>query len=116
MLTSRRQIVGGCLLHMIFRVDSFCYILIHIPIVEDVEEMQHYMPEICWHDRAGLLSVDIHPLSRENNYKIVTSSVQVTESFSRLDFVYRLVRCITMYISYQYSFRGGLWLYESVWG
>uniref|UniRef100_A0A8R1DSX4 WD_REPEATS_REGION domain-containing protein n=1 Tax=Caenorhabditis japonica TaxID=281687 RepID=A0A8R1DSX4_CAEJA len=38
--------------------------------------MDHYMPQIFWHDRQGLLSVDIHRTARNNRYKIVTSSVQ----------------------------------------
>ncbi|CAB3407956.1 unnamed protein product [Caenorhabditis bovis] len=34
------------------------------------------MPQIFWHDRKALLSVDVHKISTNNKYKIVTSSVQ----------------------------------------
>lgn len=35
------------------------------------------MPEIFWHDRVGILSVDIHPVMTKNNcYRIVTASMQ----------------------------------------
>ncbi|VDM57041.1 unnamed protein product [Angiostrongylus costaricensis] len=38
--------------------------------------MEHYMPEIFWHDRTALLSVDCHPVIENGAYRIVTSSVQ----------------------------------------
>ncbi|RCN40548.1 WD domain, G-beta repeat protein [Ancylostoma caninum] len=38
--------------------------------------MEHYMPEIFWHDRKALLSVDFHPVVDSGAYRIVTSSVQ----------------------------------------
>ncbi|CAI5438678.1 unnamed protein product [Caenorhabditis angaria] len=38
--------------------------------------MEHYMPQIFWHDRKALLSVDLHKTVKNNKYKIVTSSVQ----------------------------------------
>ncbi|CAJ0571384.1 unnamed protein product, partial [Mesorhabditis spiculigera] len=38
--------------------------------------MQQYMPEICWHDRKGILSVDFHPLVKDGRYRIATSSMQ----------------------------------------
>ncbi|ETN81860.1 WD domain, G-beta repeat protein [Necator americanus] len=38
--------------------------------------MEHYMPEIFWHDRKALLSVDFHPIVDGDSYRIVTSSVQ----------------------------------------
>lgn len=38
--------------------------------------MEHYMPEIFWHDRKALLSVDCHPVIKDGAYRIVTSSVQ----------------------------------------
>ncbi|KJH52943.1 WD domain, G-beta repeat protein [Dictyocaulus viviparus] len=40
------------------------------------EEMEHYMPEIFWHDRKAMLSVDSHPVTENGAYRIVTSSVQ----------------------------------------
>ncbi|CAI4224236.1 unnamed protein product [Auanema sp. JU1783] len=38
--------------------------------------MDHYMPEIFYHDRKALLSVDIHPTIVKGKCKFVTSSVQ----------------------------------------
>ncbi|VDD91562.1 unnamed protein product [Enterobius vermicularis] len=40
--------------------------------------MEHYLPEIFWHDRQGLLSVDFQKSSKKNggHYKIVTTSMQ----------------------------------------
>uniref|UniRef100_A0A0N5AQJ7 WD_REPEATS_REGION domain-containing protein n=1 Tax=Syphacia muris TaxID=451379 RepID=A0A0N5AQJ7_9BILA len=40
--------------------------------------MEHYLPEIFWHDRKGLLSVDFQKKSETNDvcYKIVTTSMQ----------------------------------------
>ncbi|CAD6186293.1 unnamed protein product [Caenorhabditis auriculariae] len=38
--------------------------------------MDHYMPQIFWHDRKALLSTDIHRTINHRKYKIVTSSVQ----------------------------------------
>uniref|UniRef100_A0A1I7UE80 WD_REPEATS_REGION domain-containing protein n=1 Tax=Caenorhabditis tropicalis TaxID=1561998 RepID=A0A1I7UE80_9PELO len=38
--------------------------------------MDHFMPQIFWHDRKGLLSVDLHPVTRKGKYRLVTSSVQ----------------------------------------
>ena len=39
--------------------------------------MDHFMPEIYWHDRDGMLSVDIHPTCSEDGsrYKIATCSM-----------------------------------------
>lgn len=34
------------------------------------------MPQIFWHDRQGLLSVDLNPTMRNGKYRLVTSSVQ----------------------------------------
>ncbi|CAI2332011.1 unnamed protein product [Caenorhabditis sp. 36 PRJEB53466] len=49
--------------------------------------MDHYMPEIFWHDRQGLLSVDVHWEVRDGNrYKIVTSSVQKEVRIWELEF------------------------------
>ncbi|VDL78554.1 unnamed protein product [Nippostrongylus brasiliensis] len=33
--------------------------------------MEHYMPEIFWHDRKAILSVDCHPVVEREGYKIV---------------------------------------------
>ena len=40
--------------------------------------MEHYLPEIFWHDRQGLLSVDFQRGSgiKDGHYKIVTTSMQ----------------------------------------
>uniref|UniRef100_A0A7I5E617 ANAPC4_WD40 domain-containing protein n=1 Tax=Haemonchus contortus TaxID=6289 RepID=A0A7I5E617_HAECO len=38
--------------------------------------MEHYMPEIFWHDRKAILSVDSHPVVKDGAYRIVTASVQ----------------------------------------
>ncbi|CAJ0930493.1 unnamed protein product, partial [Mesorhabditis belari] len=38
--------------------------------------MEHYLPQIYWHDRTGLLSTDFHPVVKDGRYKIATSSVQ----------------------------------------
>ncbi|PIC50864.1 hypothetical protein B9Z55_000016 [Caenorhabditis nigoni] len=39
--------------------------------------MDHFMPQIFWHDRQGLLSVDLHHSLRSGNkYRLVTASVQ----------------------------------------
>ncbi|PAV79309.1 hypothetical protein WR25_20186 [Diploscapter pachys] len=38
--------------------------------------MDHYMPEIFWHDRQALLSVDVFPRLVNDKYRIATSSVQ----------------------------------------
>lgn len=38
--------------------------------------MDHFMPQIFWHDRQGLLSVDLHHTMRNGKYRLVTASVQ----------------------------------------
>ncbi|MFH4981439.1 hypothetical protein AB6A40_008148 [Gnathostoma spinigerum] len=38
--------------------------------------MEHYLPEIFWHDRKALLSVDFQKIEQKDRYKIVTTSVQ----------------------------------------
>ncbi|GMT29072.1 hypothetical protein PFISCL1PPCAC_20369 [Pristionchus fissidentatus] len=37
--------------------------------------MEHFMPEINWHDREGLLSIDIDENGKEDSYRIVTCSM-----------------------------------------
>ncbi|CCD67960.1 CAF1B/HIR1 beta-propeller domain-containing protein [Caenorhabditis elegans] len=38
--------------------------------------MDHFMPIIYWHDRKGLLSVDLHHETRNGKYRLATASVQ----------------------------------------
>uniref|UniRef100_A0A915BEW4 Chromatin assembly factor 1 subunit B n=1 Tax=Parascaris univalens TaxID=6257 RepID=A0A915BEW4_PARUN len=50
--------------------------------------MQHYMPEIFWHDRKALLSVHFSDTSgSQNAYKIVTTSVQKEVRIWNFEFV-----------------------------
>ncbi|CAL2029972.1 unnamed protein product [Caenorhabditis brenneri] len=48
--------------------------------------MDHFMPQIFWHDRQGLLSVDLHPAMRNGKYRLVTASVQKEVRVWEFDF------------------------------
>lgn len=39
--------------------------------------MEHYLPEIFWHDRQGLLSVDFQKSSKKNggHYKVIVPNL-----------------------------------------
>lgn len=59
------------------------------------------MPEIFWHDRKALLSVDFHPVADNGAYRIVTSSVQKEVVYFTSLHVSCLVLC---FLSFKFSF------------
>uniref|UniRef100_A0A0R3RX13 WD_REPEATS_REGION domain-containing protein n=1 Tax=Elaeophora elaphi TaxID=1147741 RepID=A0A0R3RX13_9BILA len=60
----------------------------------DERAMLHYMPEIIWHDRDSLLSVDFQPQHDEVDfYKLVTCSLQKEVRIWKMDF--RMLPCGT---------------------
>lgn len=77
-------------------VGNFLFKIVYFLFSRQIE-MYHYMPQIFWHDRQGLLSVDIHPRVKDKKFKIVTSSVQ------KEVWVVKFMRFFSMF-TYRYEF------------
>ena len=63
---------------LIFHFVRFLHVIFffNFPLKCVILRMDHYMPEIFWHDRQALLSVDVFPRLVNDKYRIATSSVQ----------------------------------------
>jgi hypothetical protein len=55
--------------------------------------MKHYMPQISWHDRSAILSIDFQRNSidlKNDHYKLVTGSIQKEIRVCSLNYSNRL--------------------------